>query len=185
MATYPGHLETMVAARDGTPVQLRPIRPDDEPLLHDLAAHMSLDDMRLRFFAPMRDVPHALAARLVDLDYDRRMALAALHDGTVLGIARYAAIAGRDTAEYAVAVRTDWKGRGIGYLLLTHLIEAARAAGIGGLTGDVLAENWRMVEMCRELGFAVRRNPRDATLLVVRKNLRPQPAGPAVVAGPA
>jgi acetyltransferase len=174
IAPYPSHLESLATARDGTPIRLRPIRPDDEPLLHDLAAHMSPEDLRARFFAPIRTLPHAMAAQLVHLDYSREMALAACHDGTVLGIARYSAAPGSRVAEYAVAVRSDWTGHGIGYLLLTRLIEIARDAGLEELIGDVLAENHRMVAMCRELGFTLRRDANDAALIEVHKRL----AGP-------
>lgn len=170
---YPGHLEIVAAARDGTPIRLRPIRPDDEPLLHDLAAHMSAEDLRARFFAPIHTLPHAMAERLVHLDYSREMALAAFHDGLVLGIARYSAEPGSRVAEYAIAVRSDWTGHGVGYLLLTRLIEIARGAGLAELIGAVLAENHRMVEMCRVLGFTLRRDPSDAALVEVRKRLEP------------
>lgn len=170
---YPSHLESVATARDGTPIRLRPIRPDDEKLLYDLAAHMSREDLRARFLAPIRELPHAMAERLVHLDYSREMALAALHDETVLGIARYSAEPGSPVAEYAIAVRSDWTGHGVGYLLLTRLIEIAREAGIAELVGEVLAENHRMVEMGRELGFTIRRDPHDATLVEVRKRLAP------------
>jgi acetyltransferase len=172
-SAYPSHLESDAAARDGTPIQLRPIRPDDEPLLHDLAAHMTREDLRLRFLSSIRTLPHAMAERLVHLDYDREMALAALHDGTILGIARYSAEPGADAAEFAIAVRSDWSGHGIGYLLLTRTIEIARDAGIAELFGEVLADNHRMVEMCRELGFTIRRDPHDATLVEAHKRLAP------------
>ncbi len=163
-SAYPTHLESEAEARDGTMVRLRPIRPDDEPLLHDLAGHMTREDLRMRFLSPIRALPHAMAEQLVHLDYDREMALAALHDGTILGIARYSAEPGSDTAEFAIAVRSDWTGHGVGYLLMTRMIEIARNAGLAELFGEVLAENHRMVEMCRELGFTVRPNPNDATL---------------------
>ncbi|HTQ35066.1 MAG TPA: bifunctional acetate--CoA ligase family protein/GNAT family N-acetyltransferase [Stellaceae bacterium] len=171
IAPYPKHLESIGAARDGTPVTLRPIRPEDEPLLQDLFAHLSSEDLRLRFFAPMRELGHALGARLSQIDYDREMALVAQRDGVTLGVARYAADPDRLRAEYAVTVRSDWKGRGIGYLLMTRLIEVARAAGIAELVGDVLHENRRMLDMCRELGFRLRADPDDATLVRVSKPL--------------
>lgn len=168
---YPGHLESVALVRDGTAIRLRPIRPDDEPLLHDLAAHMNAEDLRARFFAPIRTLPHAMAERLVHLDYSREMALAAFHDDTVLGVARYSAEPGSRIAEYAIAVRSDWTGHGIGYLLMTRLIEIARAAGIEELVGDVLTENHRMIEMTRAFGFTIRRDPNDAALVEVRKRL--------------
>ena len=171
IAPYPKHLESTAAARDGTPITLRPVRPDDEPLLQDLFAHMSRGDQRLRFFAPMRELSHSLAARLSQIDYDREMALLAQHDGTTIGIARYFADPDRLRAEYAVAVRSDWKRRGVGYLLMTRIIEVAREAGIGELFGEVLHENKPMLDMCRALGFSLAANPSDATLTTVRKPL--------------
>ena len=170
-APYPTQLETIGAARDGTPIALRPVRPEDEPLLQDLFAHMTREDQRLRFFASMRELPHNLAERLTHLDYDLQMALAALHEGAPLGVARYSADPDRTRAEFAVAVRSDWKGRGIGYLLMTHLIEVARAAGIGELFGIVLHENKRMLDMCRAFGFSLAANPSDPALTTVRKSL--------------
>jgi acetyltransferase len=161
--------------RDGTSIALHPVRPEDEPLLQDLVAHMNREDVRMRFFAPMRELSHTLAARLSQIDYDREMALLALHDGVTLGVARYFADPDRLHAEYAVAVRSDWKGRGVGYLLMTRLIEVAREAGIGELVGEVLAENGPMLEMCRELGFTVGGHPNDATLMAVRKSISAVP----------
>jgi acetyltransferase len=171
IAPYPKDLESTGTARDGTPIALRPVRPEDEPLLQDLFSHMSREDLRLRFFAPMRELSHSLAARLSQIDYDREMALLAQLDGTTLGVARYFADPDRLSAEYAIAVRSDWHERGLGYLLMNRLIEVARQSGIGELVGEVLAENRPMLEMCRELGFSVTANPNDATVMEVRKSL--------------
>jgi len=171
IAPYPKHIETTEAARDGTSITVRAVRPEDEPLLQDLFAHMSPEDQRLRFFAPMRELNHALAARLSQIDYDREMALIALYDGVPLGVARYAADPDRLRAEYAVAVRSDWKGRGVGHLLMTRLLDVAFEAGIGELFGEVLHENKPMLDMCRELGFTLAADPSDAALTMVRKQI--------------
>jgi acetyltransferase len=176
IAPYPKHLETIAAARDGTPLTLRPLRPDDEPLLRDLFAHMNPEDQRLRFFAPMRELSHSLAARLSQIDYDREMALMAQHDGATIGIVRYFADPDRLRAEYAVAVRSDWKGRGVGYLLMMRIIEVARDAGIGELVGEVLHENKPMLDMCRALKFSLAANPNDASVTTVRRALAPEPS---------
>jgi acetyltransferase len=119
----------------------------------------------------MRELSHSLAARLSQIDYDREMALLAQLDGTTLGVARYFADPDRLSAEYAIAVRSDWHERGLGYLLMNRLIEVARQSGIGELVGEVLAENRPMLEMCRELGFRIAANPSDTALSVVRKPL--------------
>ncbi len=173
IAPYPKHLESARRTRDGTLVQLRPLRPEDEPLLHDLASHMNPEDLRLRFFSPIRDLTHALAARLTQIDYDREMALVAQHDGMVLGIARFSADPDRQSAEYAIAVRSDWKGRGVGYVLMSRLVEIASLGGIGELVGAVLRENRPMLEMCRALGFTIAPDPGDAAVVRVRKPLVP------------
>jgi acetyltransferase len=171
IAPYPTEFETTERLRDGAAVTLRPIQPEDEPLLHDLAAHMTPEDLRRRFFAPMRGLSHALAARLTQIDYDREMALVAQHAGAVLGVARYSADPDRLSAEYAIAVRSDWKGRGVGYLLMTRLIDVARRQGVGELVGEVLYDNRQMLAMCRELGFNLAADPDDASLVRVRKPL--------------
>ena len=163
--------ETAASARDGTPIVLRLVRPDDEPLLHDLFAHMSAEDIRLRFFAPMRALSHSLADRLVHLDPARQVALVALYDGATLGIARYSTPPDTREAEFAVAVRSDWKGRGVGTLLINQLIEIAREAGIAELTGTVLHENRPMLDLCRALGFTLHAHPSDATAVLARKSL--------------
>jgi len=171
IAPYPAELQSFETLRDGTVVQLRAIRPEDEPLLHDLVTHMSAEDLRLRFFTLVRSLSHRLAARLTQIDYDREMALVALHEGTVLGIARFFADPDRLKAEYAVAVRTDWHGRGVGYLLMTCLIEVAREWGVGELIGDVLRDNGPMLAMCRELGFSTAPDANDASIMRVSKRL--------------
>jgi acetyltransferase len=169
IAPYPAELASRETLRDGPVIELRPIRPEDEPLVHDLVAHMSPEDLRLRFFTPIRSLTHRFAARLTQIDYDREMALVALESRTVLGIARFFADPDREKAEFAVAVRTDWHGRGVGYVLMKRLIEVARQWGIGELVGEVLSDNGPMLAMCRELGFAIRRDPADVSIMRVRK----------------
>jgi len=171
IAPYPQHLETAERLRDGTALRIRPLRPEDEPMLHDLAAHMSHEDLRLRFFTPVRGLTRAVAARLSQLDYDRELAILAEHDGAALGVAHFFADPDNLRAEYAVAVRSDWKGHGVGYLLMSRLIDIARERGIGELVGEVLRENEPMLQMCRELDFAIAPEPRDPAVRLVRKRL--------------
>ena len=174
IAPYPRELASTERLCDGSTVELRPVQPEDEPLLHDLAAHMSPEDLRLRFFTPVRGISHAVAARLTQIDYDREMALIALHNGTALGIAHFFADPDRLSAEYAIAVRSDWQGRGVGYVLMNRLIEIARQCGVGELVGEVLRENQPMLAMCRELGFAVEPDPAEPGVERVKKVLNPR-----------
>jgi acetyltransferase len=171
IAPYPQDLETIERLRDGTALRMRPLRPEDEPMLQDLAAHMTNEDLRLRYFTSVRGLTHVVAARLSQLDYDREMALLAECDGTPLGVAHFFADPDKSRAEYAIAVRSDWKGRGLGYLLMTRLIDVAGQRGIGELVGEVLRENEPMLQMCRELGFAIAPEPGDPAVMQVRKPL--------------
>lgn len=162
-ASYPAELETVASLPSGTLVRIRPIKPEDEPLLIDMAARMDPEDLRLRFFGTLRALSHELAARLSTLDYGREMALIAqpMTSDEILGVARYSADADKRDAEFAVMVRSDWHGRGVGWLLMEKLVEAARARGIGALTGLVLRVNTNMLVFCRDLGFTITANPDD------------------------
>jgi acetyltransferase len=171
IAPYPQALASVGRLRDGTEVRLRPLRPEDEPMLHDLAVHMNPRDLRLRFFTPVRGLTHPVAARLSQLDYDRELALLAELDGRALGVVHFFADPDKLRAEYAIAVRSDWKGRGLGYLLMTRLIDIARQRGIGEFVGEVLRENEPMLQMCREFGFAVSADLADPGVMRVRKQL--------------
>jgi acetyltransferase len=171
IAPYPQHLESIERSRDGLALRMRPLRPEDAPMLHDLAAHMSHEDLRLRFFTPVQGLTHAVAARLSQLDYDRELALLAELDGLALGVAHFFADPDNRRAEYAIAVRSDWKGRGVGYLLMRRLIDIARQRGIGELVGEVLRENEPMLQMCRELDFTIAPDPGDPGVMQVTKRL--------------
>ena len=161
-------------------VLLRPIRPEDEALYTEFMAHVSPQDHRLRFFSAKQSLPHRLLARLTQIDYARDMAFVALDTELrqLLGVARYSADPDRLRAEYAVLVRSDLKGHGLGWALMRHLIDHAKATGVGQLYGSVLAENATMLRMCRELGFAVTSCDGDRALCDVVLNLAP--TSPAV-----
>jgi acetyltransferase len=176
IAPYPQELESVERLRDGIVLRMRPLRPEDEPMLVDLATHMSREDLRLRFFTTVAGLTHTVAARLSQLDYDRELGLLAECEGVTLGVAHFFADPDKLRADYAVAVRSDWQGRGVGFALMTRLIEIARQRGIGELTGEVLRENKPMLQMCRELGFGIRPNQNDPSIVLVGKRLAMQQA---------
>jgi len=171
IAPYPADLESVERLRDGMMMRMRPLRPEDEPMLQDLAAHMSPQDLRLRFFTSARGLTHEVAARLSQLDYDRELALLAECDGMPIGVVHFFADPDGLRAEYAIAVRSDWKGRGVGYLLMTRLIDIAGQRRIRELVGEVLRENEPMLQMCRELGFLTVPEPADPSVMLVKKML--------------
>ncbi len=152
---YPKQWERRTTTTDGATLLLRPIRPEDEELMRRFFTHVSPDDLRLRFFAPVRDFGHAFIARLTQLDYARAMAFIAIDEasGEMLGGVRIHADANYRNAEYAILVRSDLQGRGIGWLLMHMILEYARTEGLRRIEGQVLRENTTMLAMCAELGF--------------------------------
>jgi acetyltransferase len=149
---YPVELESEVQHR-GRRLKLRPIRPDDEALLQRFIGHMTPEDIRLRFFGPLRELTHEMAARLTQIDYDREMAFLLLDGEELMGVGRLAADPGFGQAEYALAVRSDMQGRGYGALLLRHVLAYAEKRGVKRVIGIVLRENRKMLELSRRLGF--------------------------------
>ncbi len=134
---------------------VRPIRPEDEPLIHELLRHVTLQDLRLRFFAPMKHFSHEFIARLTQLDYARAMAFVAFDEATneLVGVVRIHSDSIYETGEYAILLRSDLKGRGLGWALMQMIIEYARSEGLKTISGDVLADNTVMLAMCRSLGL--------------------------------
>ncbi|WP_342240008.1 GNAT family N-acetyltransferase, partial [Inquilinus sp. OTU3971] len=153
---YPQHLVQHLTLRDGHEFTLRPVRPEDELAMREMLQRSSPEDIRLRFFAPMR-LDHEFAARLTQIDYDREMALVAeaKEDGhpVLLGTVRIVADPDNVTAEYGIMVRSDLKGQGLGYRLMTEIIAYARGRGLAQISGEILRENATMLRMAEELGF--------------------------------
>lgn len=150
---YPVELETEVEHR-GEKLRLRPIRPDDEPMLRAFTRRMTPEDVRMRFFGPLREMSHELAARLTQIDYDREMAFLLLEGGKdLVGVGRLVADPDFQQAEFALTVASDRQGRGYGELLLRHVLLYGKARGIKRVVGHVLRENSRMLDLAKHLGF--------------------------------
>jgi len=170
---YPKEWERHVVLKDGTAVFIRPVRPEDEPLYYPFFAAVTDEDLRLRFFAPVRNFSHVFIARFTQIDYARAMAFIAIDEktGDMLGVVRLHAHVNYQAGEYAVLLRSDLKGRGLGWLLMQLIIEYARSEGLRKIEGQVLAENRTMLQMCAELGFDIAQDPRDAGFRVVTLSL--------------
>src|SRR5262252_7283216 len=167
---YPKEWERRTELRDGRKILVRPVRPEDEPLYGPFLAAVTQQDLRLRFFAPVNEFGHTFVARFTQIDYARAMAFIAIEEpsGNMLGVVRLHADANYECGEYAILVRSDLKGRGLGYLLMQMIIEYARAEGLKIIEGQVLAENTAMLAMCRELGFSVSPDPSDPDTCIVK-----------------
>jgi len=166
---YPTEWERQATLRDGSAILVRPIRPEDEALYADFFSGVTDEDLRLRFFAPIRNLSHTFIARFTQIDYARAMAFIAIErsSGKLLGVVGLHANATYDSGEYAILVRSDLKGRGLGWLLMQIIIEYARSEGLRAIEGQVLRDNTTMIAMCRELGFSVQVDPHDAGICLV------------------
>lgn len=169
---YPSQWERRVEPKQHETLLIRPLRPEDEPALLDMLKHVTKNDLRTRFFSTIREFTHEFVARLTQLDYARSMAFAACDEShNILGVARFHSDSVYESAEYAILVRSDLKGKGIGWALMQTLIEYARSEGLRSLHGQVLRENSTMLEMCRELGFEQTADPSDPILASVTLKL--------------
>ncbi|MEZ5818653.1 MAG: bifunctional acetate--CoA ligase family protein/GNAT family N-acetyltransferase [Hyphomicrobiaceae bacterium] len=167
---YPSEWERVLSVGEPSmDIRIRPIRPDDERLYDAFFANVSNSDQRLRFFSPKTELSHSFLARLTQIDYAREMAFVALAPaGTeLLGVSRFMADPDFEKGEYAVLVRSDLKGRGVGWALMRQLVDYAKSAGLATMYGHVLRENTTMIDMCRSLGFTVSGDPEDSTLVLV------------------
>jgi acetyltransferase len=170
---YPSQWQRHIEVKEGWRVFVRPIRPEDEPLIHEFLRHVTAQDLRLRFFAPMKEFTHEFIARLTQLDYARAMAFVAFDEASneMVGVVRIHSDSIYETGEYAILLRSDLKGRGLGWALMQLIVEYARSEGLKTISGDVLAENTVMLEMCRNLGFEVKTDPVEHDLCAVKLTL--------------
>ncbi|QCO15206.1 bifunctional acyl-CoA synthetase/GNAT family N-acetyltransferase [Azospirillum brasilense] len=174
---YPKGLEDRITIKDGRQFLVRPILPEDEPLVHHMVANQTQEDLRLRFFAPLKRLSHQAAARLTQIDYDREMGLVAVGpdpetgETIMYGVVRITADPDNLRAEYAVMVRSDMKGQGLGYQLMNKILDYARSRGIKEVYGEVLRENTSMLGMCRALGFIRKENLDEPGVVEVRIEL--------------
>lgn len=162
---YPDELSRTEAVPGLGTFLLRPVRPEDAPAFEALFRHLKPGDTHMRFFTSMKSMSSSLLARLTQIDYDREMAFVLVNsESDVVGVGRIAADPDNLRAEFALLVRSDMKGHGLGRLLMQRLIGFARERGIGELWGDILAENSAMLTLCYEAGCAIAPSPVDPCL---------------------
>lgn len=157
---YPSELVATDTLPDGTSLTVRPIRPEDEPLHRAFLERVAPADLRFRFFRATNRITREFVAAFTQIDYEREMALVAVHtepDGSpaILGVVRAVVDADNVRAEFAVLVRSDQKGRGIGHALMTRIIDYQRDRGTRELYGEVLRDNRAMLALGRALGFTL------------------------------
>lgn len=159
---YPMQYVTPWAMPDGTEVTIRPIRPEDEPLMVRFHQTLSERSVYFRYFHAMQlthRIAHDRLTRICFIDYDREMALVVLRkdaqtgDSEILGIGRLTKIRGSREGEFAILVSDNWHHRGMGVELLKRLVDIGRDEGLTRIYGDILPENREMLRICEKLGF--------------------------------
>jgi acetyltransferase len=159
ISPYPNQYELSVTTKGGLNIFVRPIKPEDAPLLIRLFHALSEKSIYYRFLSPLKSLPPDMLARFTQIDYDRDMAVVALdcthEEEKMLGVARFMGYPDGERGEIAVAVGDPWQGKGVGAALMQHLIAIARERGFEALWGIVMAENTHMLALARRVGAQV------------------------------
>jgi acetyltransferase len=155
---YPRELEEFLVLTDGARVLARPIRPEDEAGHEEFFRRLRPEDVYFRFFGLVRAFPHSQLARYTQIDYDREMAFIAVgtegpEAGRTLGVVRSVSNSQKTESEFAIIVRSDLKGHGLGRALLEKMIRYCRAEGQSAIVGRVFEANRAMLALARDLGF--------------------------------
>lgn len=158
------------ALRDGTPVLIRPLAESDRQREIDFIDRLSHRSRRMRFLGDFRKMSVATIDRLMKIDYESQMAFVALvHENGALreiGISRYSATSDGKRCECAVTVADEWQGRGLGVLLMRHLVDIARRNGFKQMFSVDAADNQAMRDLASYLGFSRRMDPEDSALVI-------------------
>ncbi len=166
---YPIQYASDWKMKDGGEMTIRPIRPEDEPLMvkfHESLSERSVYQRYLHMLNLSQRVAHERLTRICFIDYDREMALIALHEGKVVGVARLRKVHGTKDAEFALIVSDEYQGRGVGTELLRRLLEVAKNEGVGRVVADVLPDNLVMQRVAERLGFQIKRSIEEPVVKV-------------------
>ena len=170
IAPYPNQFVSDWMLEDGTPVKIRPMKPEDEPLVEDFLAACSDETIYFRYFRLIKRWTHDMLIRFTQNDYDRELGLMAVGappgPEVMMGVSRLVTTPDRQDAEFALIVADPWHGRGLGSKLMERLIYAAREMGVKRLRGDVLSGNHPMLALMSKLGFALKKDQGGETVQV-------------------
>jgi acetyltransferase len=161
ISPYPSQHEAHVISKKGERLFIRPIRPEDAPILVKFFDELSARSVYLRFFTRLKRLPHWMLARFTQIDYDREMALIALPEDIdlkkILGVARIITELDRKQAEFSIVTTDEWQGQGVGAELLKRCLAVAEEMGVERVHGIVLAENTQMRALGKKLGMEMKR----------------------------
>ncbi|WP_051564389.1 bifunctional acetate--CoA ligase family protein/GNAT family N-acetyltransferase [Desulfovermiculus halophilus] len=162
ISAYPNQYESYATTKNGLDIFIRPIKPEDAPLLTDFFKTLSQQTVYFRFFRPLKQLPKDMLVRFTQIDYDREIALVALHESEggeeMLGAARVIKEHHANSGEFAVLVSDSWQGQGIGAALLKTCLTIAQERGLQRVWGCVLSGNTQMRALGKKLGFDIKRD---------------------------
>jgi acetyltransferase len=171
---YPEEYVAERKIKDGTEVVLRPIKPEDEPMWHELLGSCSKESIRYRFSSLIKQTTHEMASRYCYIDYDREIAIVAEVEEEdrrkLIAVGRLVADANHEEAEYAVLITDSWQGRGLGGLLTDYCVEVAKRWGVKRIVAETSKDNLRMITTFRNRGFAIN-DEQEEDVVMVRKDL--------------
>jgi acetyltransferase len=183
MNGVPEERESEVVTIEGRRLRLRPVGPDDDDEAVELGRRSTPDDLRLRFFTAVRPEPGPLVSMLTDFDHSRQRAAGAYDPDSprgpheLLGGVRLIWERDLSRGEYAIMVRSDFKGHGLGYCLMQEMLGWAHDLGLARVEGDVLSENTPMLRMVRSCGGVIL--PRGPDFQTIRVAFAPPRRKPA------
>jgi len=172
---YPAHLVTPVQLSDGTTIIIRPIRPEDAEIEQEFIRSLSPESRYFRFMNSITELSLEMLVRFTQIDYHNEMALIAVwpneNGEEEIGVVRYMTNADKKTCEFALVVSDQWQGKGIARLLMRNLIEVARDRGLELMEGQVLSNNFRMLDLMTRLNFRISNDPTEAGIKLVQLDL--------------
>ncbi|MBW9257699.1 MAG: bifunctional acetate--CoA ligase family protein/GNAT family N-acetyltransferase [Candidatus Thiodiazotropha sp. (ex. Lucinisca nassula)] len=165
---YPVNLVTRTQLPNGINIVIRPIRPEDADLEQNFTRQLSNEAKYFRFMSSIQELTPEMLTRFTQIDYHNEMALIAVtedeHHEVELGVARYVINPDKRSCEFALVVADEWQRQGIGHKLMNHLMEIARDRGLERMEGEVLSNNFKMLDLMKSLYFQVTPYPEDNSI---------------------
>jgi acetyltransferase len=165
---YPAHLVSQVQLNDGTDIMIRPIRPEDAEIEQQFIRNLSKEAKYFRFMNTLHELSQEMLVRFTQIDYHNEMALIAVskqnNSEEEIGVARYITNLDKKSCEFALVVSDQWQHKSIGHHLMEKLIEIARNRGFERMEGEILSNNFKMIDLIRSIGFQVSNDPDDTEI---------------------
>ena len=163
---YPAHLVSRIQLNDGTEITIRPIRPEDAEIEQKFVSGLSNETKYFRFLNYLQDLSQEMLVRFTQIDYYNEMALIAVKsDGNSeeqIAVARYMTLPDKKSCEFALVVSDQWQSRGLAHHLMPKLMDIARDRGLERMEGQVLSNNFRMLDLMKSLNFQITNDPEDS-----------------------